>query len=311
MTAEQRPSRARSAAARLGRVGAWSFGLDGLPVAEAVQVARAVEDLGFGSLWIAEGTASREALSHAAVLLCGTSRLVVGTGIASVWARDPTAMAAGSRTLADAFPGRFILGMGVSHADAVSRRGHEYSPRPLSRMREYLDAMDSAPLSSPVPDPPATRVLAALRTRMLELAAQRTDGAHSYFVPVAHTRRARAAIGPDALLVTEQAAVPERDPRTARATARAHTSHYLARDNYRENLRSLGIPGAELEDGGSDGVIDALVAWGELAAIGARVQEHLDAGADHVVLQPLGAATGAKEAIEQFTRLAAVLERIH
>ena len=311
MTAERRPSRARSAAARLGRVGAWSFGLDGLPVAEAVKVARAVEDLGFGSLWIAEGTASREALSHAAVLLCATSRLVVGTGIASIWARDPTAMAAGSRTLADAFPGRFILGMGVSHAGAVGRRGHEYSPRPLSRMREYLDAMDGAPLSSPVPDPPATRVLAALRTRMLELAAQRTDGVHSYFVPVAHTHRARAAIGPDALLVTEQAAVPERDPRTARAIARAHTSHYLARDNYRENLRSLGIPGAELEDGGSDGVIDALVAWGELGAIGARVQEHLDAGADHVVLQPLGAATSAKEAIEQFILLAAVLGRIH
>jgi probable F420-dependent oxidoreductase len=311
MTAERRPSRARSAAARLGSVGAWSFGLDVLPVAEAVKVARAVEDLGFGSLWIAEGTASREALSHAAVLLCATSRLVVGTGIASIWARDPTAMAAGSRTLADAFPGRFILGIGVSHAGAVGRRGHEYSPRPLSRMREYLDAMDGAPLSSPVPDPPATRVLAALRTRMLELAAQRTDGVHSYFVPVAHTHRARAAIGPDALLVTEQAAVPERDPRTARAIARAHTSHYLARDNYRENLRSLGIPGAELEDGGSDGVIDALVAWGELGAIGARVQEHLDAGADHVVLQPLGAATSAKEAIEQFILLAAVLGRIH
>jgi hypothetical protein len=108
-------------------------------------------------------------------------------------------------------------------------------------------------------------------------------------------------------LVAEQAAVPERDPATARAIARTHTSHYLARDNYRENLRSLGIPGAELEDGGSDSVIDALVAWGGVATIGARVQEHLDAGADHVVLQPLGAAAGAKEAIEQFTRLAAVL----
>jgi alkanesulfonate monooxygenase SsuD/methylene tetrahydromethanopterin reductase-like flavin-dependent oxidoreductase (luciferase family) len=190
VTAEQAASRARSAAARLGRVGAWSFGLDGLPVAEAMRVARAVEDLGFGSLWIAEGTASREALSHAAVLLSTTSRLVVGTGIASIWARDPTAMAAGARTLADAFPGRFILGVGVSHAGAVGRRGHEYPARPLRTMREYLDAMDSAPLSSPAPDPPVTRVLAALRPRMLELAAERADGVHSYFVPVAHTRRA-------------------------------------------------------------------------------------------------------------------------
>jgi len=307
VTAEQAASRARSAAARLGRVGAWSFGLDGLPVAEAVRVARAVEDLGFGSLWIAEGTASREALSHAAVLLSTTSRLVVGTGIASIWARDPTAMAAGARTLADAFPGRFILGVGVSHAGAVGRRGHEYPARPLRTMREYLDAMDSAPLSSPAPDPPVTRVLAALRPRMLELAAERADGVHSYFVPVAHTRRARAAIGPDALLVTEQAAVLDQCPDTARAVARTHTSHYLARENYRENLRSLGIPREELHGAGSDDVVDALVAWGDEAAMRARVQEHLQAGADHVVLQPLAASPSAKEAIEHFSRLAAVV----
>jgi alkanesulfonate monooxygenase SsuD/methylene tetrahydromethanopterin reductase-like flavin-dependent oxidoreductase (luciferase family) len=162
MTAEQGMSRARSAAARLGSVGAWSFGLDRLPVAEAVKVARAVEDLGFGSLWIAEGTASREALSHAAVLLCSTSRLVVGTGIASIWARDPIAMAAGSRTLADAFPGRFILGMGVSHAGAVGRRGHESSARPPRMILAYPDATESALLSTPVRDPQATLVLPAM-----------------------------------------------------------------------------------------------------------------------------------------------------
>jgi probable F420-dependent oxidoreductase len=305
VTAEQTAVRARSAATRLGRVGAWSFGLDGLPVAEAARVARAVEDLGFGSLWIAEGAGSREALSHAAVLLGATSRLVVGTGIASIWARDPIAMAAGARTLADAFPGRFILGLGVSHAGAVGRRGHEYAARPLSKMREYLDAMDSAPLSSPVPSTPVTRVLAALRPRMLELAAQRTDGVHSYFVPVAHTRRARAAIGADALLVPEQAAVLEQDPQTARAVARTYTSHYLARENYRENLRSLGFPLADLEGGGSDDVVDALVAWGDEGAVRARVQEHLDAGADHVVLQPLGSSSSPAETIKQFARLAA------
>lgn len=307
MTAPPGVSRARSAAARLGKVGAWSFGLDGLPVAQAVRVARAVEDLGFGSLWIAEGTASREALTHACVLLGATSRLVIGTGIASIWARDPTAMAAGARTLADAFPGRFILGVGVSHAGAVGRRGHEYPARPLRAMRDYLDAMDSAPLASPVPEPPVTRLLAALRPRMLELAAQQTDGAHSYFVPVAHTRRARAVIGPDALLVAEQAAVLDQGPDTARAVARTHTSHYLARENYRENLRSLGIPWEKLHGGGSDDVVDALVAWGDEAAIRARVQEHLEAGADHVVMQPLGASPTAKEAIEQFTRLAEFL----
>jgi probable F420-dependent oxidoreductase len=302
-------SLARSTAARLGRVGAWSFGLDGLSVAEAIRVARAVEDLGFGSLWIAEGAASREALSHAAVLLGATSRLVVATGIASIWARDPAAMAAGARTLADAFPGRFVLGMGVSHAGAVGRRGHEYAAQPLTRMREYLDAMDGATLSSPVPDPPTTRVLAALRPRMLELAARRAQGVHSYFVPVEHTRRARRIVGKDALLVPEQAVVLESDPTTARAVARTHTSHYLARANYRENLRSLGMPDAELDHDGSDGVVDALVAWGDDDAIRARVEEQLEAGADHVVLQPIArAASGSEGAIDQFTRLAAIVK---
>ena len=304
MTADENGSRARRAAARLGRVGAWSFGLDGLPVADAIGVAQAVEDLGFGSLWIAEGTASREALSHAAILLGATSRLVVGTGIASIWARDPAAMASGARALADAFPGRFILGLGVSHAGAVARRGHEYAARPLAKMREYLDAMDAAPLSSPVPDPPPARVLAALRPRMLDLAARRAEGVHSYFVPVEHTRRARQALGPDALLVPEQAVVLERDAAAARALARTHTSHYLARDNYRESLSSLGMPAAGLEGGGSDDLVDALVAWGDEAAIRGRIEEHLDAGADHVVLQPIVAEPSAKAAIDQFTRLA-------
>jgi probable F420-dependent oxidoreductase len=140
---------------------------------------------------------------------------------------------------------------------------------------------------------------------MLELAAQRTDGVHSYFVPVAHTRRARTAIGAGPLLVPELAVVLDQRPDTARAAARTYTSHYLARESYRENLRWLGIPQEELEGSGSDEVVDALVAWGDEAAIRARVQEHLEAGADHVVLQPLGAAPGAEAAIGQFTRLAA------
>ena len=307
MTADKNETRARRAAARLGRVGAWSFGLDGLPVADAIEVARAVEDLGFGSLWIAEGTASREALSHAAILLGATSRLVVATGIASIWARDPAAMESGARTLADAYPGRFILGLGVSHAGAVARRGHEYATRPVAKMREYLDAMDAAPLSSPVPDPPPARVLAALRSRMLELAARRSEGVHSYFVPVEHTRRARSVLGPDALLIPEQAVVLEQDPAPARALARTHTAHYLARENYRENLRSLGIPAADLAGDGSNSLIDALVAWGDDTAIQARVRKHLDAGADHVVLQPIMASPSAKTLIDQFTRLAAAV----
>jgi probable F420-dependent oxidoreductase len=307
VTADKNGTRARRAAARLGRVGAWSFGLDGLPVADAIEVVRAVEDLGFGSLWIAEGTASREALSHAGILLSATSRLVVATGIASIWARDPAAMESGARTLADAYPGRFILGLGVSHAGAVARRGHEYATRPVAKMREYLDAMDAAQLSSPVPDPPPARVLAALRSRMLELAARRAEGVHSYFVPVEHTRRARSILGPDGLLIPEQAVVLEQDPAAARALARTHTAHYLARENYRENLRSLGIPAADLAGDGSDSLIDALVAWGNDTAIQDRVRKHLEAGADHVVLQPIVASPSAKTLIDQFTRLAAAV----
>jgi probable F420-dependent oxidoreductase len=308
VTADDSGPRARGAAARLGRVGAWSFSLDRLPVADAIGVAQAVEELGFGSLWIAEGTASREALSHAAILLGATSRLVIATGIASIWARDPAATASGARALADAFPGRFILGLGVSHVGAVSRRGHEYAARPLTKMREYLDAMDGAPLASPVPDPPPARVLAALRPRMLELAAQRTEGVHSYFVPVEHTRRARAVLGPGPLLIPEQAVVLESDPAAARALARTHTAHYLTRENYRANLAALGMPAADLEGGGSDAAVDALVAWGDEAAAAARVAGHLRAGADHVVLQPITAEPSAKTLIEQFTRLATVVE---
>jgi probable F420-dependent oxidoreductase len=301
---------ARATAARLGPVGAWSFALDTLPTAEARRVAVAAEELGFGSLWIAEGAASREALSHAAVLLAATSRLVLGTGIASIWARDPAAMAAGARTLADAYPGRFVLGVGVSHAGAVGRRGHTYTDRPLTHMREYLDAMDAAPLSSPVPQPRPARVLAALRPRMLALAGERADGVHSYFVPVEHTRRARAALGPEPLLIPELAVVIERDPEIARALARTHTSHYLARDNYRNNLHALGFTAAELDGGGSDRVVDALVAWGEDDTIAATVDEHLQAGADHVVLQVIGAPDGTDGAIGHLTRLSRIVSAL-
>jgi probable F420-dependent oxidoreductase len=291
----------------LGPVGAYSFALDRLPTAEAVEVARAIEKFGFGSLWIAEGAASREALSHASILLAGTSTLVVGTGIASIWARDPTAMASGWRTLSDAYPGRFVLGMGVSHTGAVGRRGHDYGSRPFSTMRGYLDEMDSANLLSPVPKAGQTRVLAALRPRMLQLAAERTDGAHTYFVPPDHTHRARSLIGAEPLLVVQQAVVLEEDPSAARQTARKHTSHYLGRENYRNNLCSLGIDEAEMEGGGSDRLVDAVIAWGSEERIGGRIEEQRAAGADHVVIQPVGGETGTGPLISSYERIAAIL----
>src|SRR5882757_979174 len=217
---DSNPSTARSILDRAGPVGVWSFDLDQLPVAEAASFARDVERLGFGSLWIAEGVASREALTHAATLLHATERLVVGTGIASIWARDAISMASARRTLADAHPDRFVLGLGVSHVGAVTRRGHEYAARPVATMREYLTAMDDAILKSPEPTRPAPRLLAALRPRMLALAGERADGAHTYFVPVEHTRRARELLGADPLVVVEQAVAL-----TDRKSTRLNSSH--------------------------------------------------------------------------------------
>ena len=275
---------------RLGRVGVWSFGLDALPVRDAKAFAQRVEALGFGSLWLGEGVGSREAFVQSALLLGATERLVLGTGIASVWARDAVSARSAGRALADAYPHRFVLGLGISHAGAVSRRGHAYAARPLSAMRDYLEAMDAADaeLKSPVLGAEPPRVIAALRPKMLRLAATHADGAHTYFVPVEHTEQARAALGPDALLITEQAVVLDADPDTARASARRHCEHYLSRDNYRNNLLALGYHDTELDGGGADRVVDDLVAWGELADLGKRIDAQLAAGADHVVVQVVG-----------------------
>ena len=226
---------------------------------------------------------------------------MVATGIASIWARDPFAMANGARALADAYPGRFLLGIGVSHAPSVATRGHVYD-HPLARMREYLNAMDAARYDGPG-DPRPTRVLAALGDGMLRLAAERADGAHSYFVPVSHTVRARDVLGGDPLLAVEQTAVLETDPGRAREVARAFAARYLELPNYANNLRRLGFTDQDVADGGSDRLIDAVVVWGDEGAIGERVREHLDAGADHVCLQIRG-ADPADPRVEDLRRLA-------
>lgn len=179
---------------RLGRVGVWNATLSRERAAVERETAAEIESLGFGALWIGETPNGKESLAHAAILLGATSRLTVATGIASIWARDPTATANGANTLAEAFDDRFLLGLGVSHAPAVAARGHDYR-KPVSAMRHYLDAMDATEYAAPLPHP-APRVLAALRPRMLELAAQRAYGAHPYFVTPEHTVRARAALGP-------------------------------------------------------------------------------------------------------------------
>jgi probable F420-dependent oxidoreductase len=290
----------------LGRVGVWHF-LDLQPAAGAQAAAREIESLGFGALWIPEAL-GREAFTHAALLLAATERLVVATGIANVWARDAMAMAAAQKTLAEAYPGRFLLGIGVSHAPLVAgMRGHAYR-KPLTFLRDYLDAMDAAPFMAASPAEAPERVLAALHPRSLALARDRAAGSHPYFVPPEHTAKARAILGPGKLLAPEQAVCFERDPTAARAIARQHMQTYLGLPNYVRNLLALGFTEADVADGGSDRLVDAIVAWGGIDAVVARVKAHRDAGADHVCVQVLR-ANPAELPREEWREIAAALVR--
>jgi probable F420-dependent oxidoreductase len=269
----------------LGRLGVW-HSTDSMTAAEAAGFARRVEGWGYGVLWIPEAR-GRNALVHSAWLLASTTRLIVATGIANIYGRDAQAMASAAAGLNEQSGGRFLLGLGVSHAPMVEgMRGHHYG-KPLATMKAYLAAMGRASYSAPAPAAKPKTVLAALGPRMLELAAAETDGAHPYLVPPEHTAQARAILGPDKWLCPEHKILLEPDPARARAAARQIVSRYLALENYRNNLLRLGFSEAELADGGADRVIDALVAWGDEAAIRARIQAHWDAGADHVCLHAL------------------------
>ena len=274
--------------ARLGPVGVWFGALSAVPATVERAVAAEIERLGYGSLWAPERIGGKEAFAHQGILLSATDHLATGTGIANIWSRHPAAMQGGAATLADAYPGRFVLGIGVSHGPIVNRSGFTYE-RPLQRMTDYLDGMDRSSGEAPQAATPAPRVLAALRPRMLELARDRADGAHPYFVPVEHTAAARGRLGPDKLLIPEQAVVLDPDTERARATGRQHMATYLRLPNYVNNLRALGYGDDDLADGGSDRLVDAIVARGDVDAVAARVRAHLDAGADHVLVQPLAA----------------------
>ncbi len=269
----------------IGRIGIWTFQFDQQPWAAVAEAAAELEELGYGALWFPEFR-GREAFAQAALLLGATQRIAGVPGIASINARDAMAMAAGQRTLCQAFPERFLLGIGVSHRLLVEgMRGHAYGP-PLAAMRAYLDAMEAAPYDPPrAADEP--RVLAALGPKMLELARDRAGGAHPYLVPVEHTRQARQVLGPGPLLAPEQAVLLERDPGQAREIARRHVAPYLGLENYSNSLRRLGYSDDDLAHGGSDRLVDAIVGWGSLDNAVARVQAHLDAGADHVCIQVL------------------------
>lgn len=271
----------------LGRIGVWLGPLSLRSAAETREFAPELEELGYSAIWFGEGVGTKECFTQAATLLAWTKRAVVGSGILNIYARDPMATANGARTLADAYPGRFLLGIGVSHAPSVASRGHEYA-RPIATMTAYLDAMDEAAFRGVEPSEPAPVLLAALGPKMLELAAARTRGAHPYFTPPEHTATARELMGAGPLLAPEQAFVLETDPATARAKAREHMAYYLALDNYRRNLLRLGFAEDDFADGGSDRLADAIVAWGDVDAVRDRVKAHLDAGADHVCVQAVG-----------------------
>jgi probable F420-dependent oxidoreductase len=270
----------------LGRIGIWTYHLNYQPASKVREVAAELEELGYGALWIGEA-AYREPLTHAGFLLSATNRMVIATGIANIWARDPLAMTAGQLTLAEAYPQRFLLGLGVSHARLVEGiRGHQYQ-QPFTAMRHYLDAMDAAAHAyrAAKPEAPPPRVLAALGPRMLALAAERAQGAHPYLVTPDHTAKARSALGPNSWLLPEQAVVLEANRDQARAIARRHISRYLDLPNYTNNWRRLGFTDDDLAEQGSNRLVDSLVAWGDREAVAQRVKEHLDAGADHVCIQ--------------------------
>ena len=269
----------------IGTFGIWTSLLDTHPTSEVREVVSRLDEMGWGALWRPEST-GRDALISSTIWLEVCPRMAIATGIAQTYARHPMTASAAAKTLHEAFPGRFLLGLGVGHAPMIEGvRGLDYST-PYTDMSTYLDAMDDAPFTGLEGAGRPPRVLAALGPKMLALSAEKADGAHPYFAPPEHTARAREIIGDDAFLAPEQMVLLESDPERARRIARENMARYLQLPNYTNNLRRLGFSEDDLS-GPSDRLVDAIVAWGELDAIVGRVREHVDAGADHVCVQAL------------------------
>jgi probable F420-dependent oxidoreductase len=286
----------------LGKLGVW-VGMDRMTAAAGAAFAKRVEAWGYGALWLPESR-GRNALVHSAWLLANTQNLVVATGIANIYARDPMAMANGQRALAEQSDGRFLLGVGVSHRPMVEGlRGHNYG-KPVTTMRAYLQAMREAPYQAPPPRETLLTVVAALRPRMMALSGELADGAHPYNSIPAHTAQARQILGPGKILAPEVWVLLETDPAVARRAAREALSHYLQLENYVNAWRQQGFTDADMAGGGTDRFVDAIVGWGDERAIRARIQQHWDAGADHVCIQPIS-AHGGREVDERVLELLA------
>lgn len=276
----------REAPLAMGPFGLWTFSLDRQPWSRSKELAAEIEAMGWSAIWIPEAT-NRNVFVNATLLLSATEKIAVATGIAPIHNRDAMATANGQRTLDEAFPDRFVLGLGVSHAWLVEDvRGGAYT-KPLSTMRAYLDRMDAAPFSGHAPVARGRRLLAALGPKMLALAAEKADGAHPYLVTPDHTVEARSILGSGKILAPDQKVLVETDASEARRIARMHLAGYLSQPNYRNNFMRQGFREDELDGGGSDRLVDAIVAWGSLDAVVARVRAHRDAGADHVAVQVL------------------------
>jgi len=270
---------------QLGRLGVWAA-MDGLSAADGAAFAQRVEGWGYAALWLPESR-GRNVLVHSSWLLANTRSLIVAPGIANIYARDAMAMANGQRALAEQSGGRFLLGIGVSHVPAVEGvRGHTYG-RPVATMRAYLEAMQAAPYGAPEPPETPLTILAALGPRMLALSSSHADGAHPYNVTPEHTAEARRILGPGKLLCPEIWVLLESDAAKARALGRQALANYMRLDNYVNNWRRLGFGDDDFAGGGSDRFVDANIAWGGEAAIRRRIQEHWDAGADHVCIQSI------------------------
>jgi probable F420-dependent oxidoreductase len=279
----------------LTKIGVWAS-IDTFPATDAAAFAKRVEGWGYGALWMPEA-AGREVLSTAAWLLAHTGSLVVASGIANIYARDALASASAQKGLSEQSGGRFLLGLGVSHVPLVKDlRNHDYG-KPIATMRAYLQAMASAPYGAVPPAVPPKTVLAALGPKMIELAAELTDGAHPYNVPPEHTEQARSILGKDKLLCVEQGVILETDPARARALGRKFLDIYLGLPNYVNNWRRLGLSDTDFAGGGSDRLVDTVLVWGDESAIRARLEEHWQAGADHVCVQAIGSSHAPDEEV--------------
>ena len=286
---------------QLGRVGVW-YPVDRLDGAGIRRLLRTVEELGYSTLWYPEAV-GYESLSIASFMLANTSRLIIGSSIANIYARDPFTARRGLRTLSRLYDDRFILGLGVSHVPLVEGvRGHVYD-KPVPAMRRYLDGVYENPSNAaewPV-------VIAALGPLMLKLAAERTAGAVPYNVTPGHTRTARAILGPDKLLPVEQKVCLQTDATLARTLARRELHRYMTLPNYRNNWLRIGFTEPDLADGGSDRFIDAMVLWGDAATIARGLREHLEAGASQICIQPIHAEGDVEARDRTLTALADVL----